>query len=124
MLVGWITRARVVIPPMSLRSRMWNAISTLSLSRNALSTARRGPAVGVLRGVATATVPNDVSCRLVVDAATFELLNGIITYSDAMPSAPTQSDAIWAGVSVRMSPTESSSAEVGVHATAGVAGRV
>src|SRR5262245_38335791 len=120
MLAGWITRARVVIPPMSLRSRMWNAISTLSLSRSALSAARREPRVGLLRADVTAMVPTDVSWRVVVDVGTFELLNGISTYSDAVPSPPTQSDAIWAGMSLRISPTDSLSAEAGVHATVGV----
>src|SRR5262245_59090492 len=65
-------------------------------------------------------VPTDVSCRVVVDVGTFELLNGISTYSDAVPSPPTQSDPIWAAVSVRISPTASLSAEAGVQATAGV----
>ena len=54
-----------------------------------------------------------------MDVGTFELLNGIITYSDDVSSPPTQREAIWTGMSVRISPTPSLSAEVGVHATGG-----
>src|SRR5262245_13238611 len=102
MFVNWVARWRAraararaanAAAPTSLRSLRRNAISVLS-------TGGLGVAIGFpVGGVVTAIVPTDMSCSSVVDAATFELLNEIITYSDAVPSPPRQSDAIWARVS-------------------------
>src|SRR4029079_17798000 len=69
--------------------------------------------------VDAATVPVDASCTSVVNDGTVALLNDTITYSEAVESPPTQSDAISVAVSARTSATAMCTASAGEHAGCG-----
>ncbi len=80
-------------PPTSWRSR-WRNAPSIWRPRAARLIDSVAPPTGASDGVVvTALVPVDASVTSVVLDGIFELLNGIITYSDAVPSPPTHSDA-------------------------------